>query len=191
MKPPVKTKQLTYDVNKRAVTSPSKPKISKLKGNALRTMFGERSEKILQLLESDDTDPAMALIYKRLLQSLVDILPMAELAIRASKGTRGIYQFNQLIGSTRELMTDIQSAQDRGMMGTALMESVVKPAFSDMANDIVQEYGMIGADAKLGMTAKEWSRFSVALKESRARLADKITKHYRRVNEETVSFLQR
>jgi hypothetical protein len=121
--------------------------ISKLQGKALKTMFGQHSEKILQMLESSDSDPAIALIYKRLLQSIVDLLPLSELAIRSSKGTRGVYPYIQLVSSIRELMVDISAAQDRGMLGTSLMESVVKPAFSDMASDIVQEYSMIGADA--------------------------------------------
>lgn len=172
-----------------AIVKPAK--MSKLQGKALKTMFGQNSEKILQLLETDETDSAVALIYKKLLQSIVDIIPMAELAIIESKGTRGIYQFNQILSSARELMCDIQSAQDRGLLGVSLMEQTVKPTFGDIAQDIVQEYSMIGADVKAGMTEKEWQRFAPLLRESRARLADKITKHYRRINEETISFLQR
>lgn len=167
------------------------PRISKLNKKGMRSIFGDRADDILQLLECDETDSAVTLIYKRTLQSLVDLLPYAEHAVRKSKGARGVYQINSLISSMRELMTDIQSAQDRGMMGHALMNNVVKPAFSDMASDIVQEYSMIGADAKLGMTDKEWGRFQTSLKASRTRLANKITAHYRQVNDGTVAFLQR
>lgn len=165
-------------------------RISKLKTKKLRSIFGDGAEKILQLLDTNDTDTAVALIYKKTLSSLVDLLPYAEHAVRKSKGARGVYQINSLISSMRELMVDIQSAQDRGMMGTALMDSVMRPTFADVAQDIVQEYGMISADAKNGMTDKEFVRFRASLMESRARLADKITKHYRRVNEQTVAFLQ-
>lgn len=166
-------------------------RISKTNLKGIRSIFGDGAEKIQQLLETDETDTAVALIYKRALQSLVDLIPYAESAVRKSKGARGVYQINSLISSMRELLVDVQSAQDRGMMGTALINGVVKPTFADMANDIVQEYGMIGADAKNGMTEKEWTRFAVSLKESRSRLADKITKHFYKIEEETVSYLQR
>ncbi len=166
-------------------------KISKLKTKGMRSIFGDNAEKILQLLETNETDSAVASIYKATLSSLVDLLPYAEHAIRKSKGARGVYQINSLISSMRELMVDIQSAQDRGMMGQALMDQVMRPTFSDMAQDVVQEYGMIAADAKNGMTEKEYGRFRTALMESRARLADKITKHYRSINDQTISYLQR
>lgn len=168
-----------------------KPKISRLKGKGLKTIFGEKAEKIQQLLEINDTDSAVSLIYKRTLQSLVDLIPYAEYAVRKSKGARGVYQINSLISSMREIMVDIQSAQDRGMMGEHLISSVIKPTFGDIAQDIVKEYSMIGADAKSGMTDKEWERFRPLLMESRARLADNITKHFRDLKDGTIDFLQR
>lgn len=166
-------------------------RLSKLKGKGMKSIFGDNSEKILQLLEINDTDSAVALIYKKALSTLVDLLPFAEHAIRKSKGARGVYQINSLISSMRELLVDIQSAQDRGLMGQSLMANVIRPTFTDLAQEVVKEYGMIGADAKNGMTEKEWSRFSVSLKESRSRLADNITMQYRQINEQTISFLQR
>jgi len=185
------TKLLEAPKKKLSVAVKAPERISKVNAKGMRSIFGDNSEKILQLLETNETDSAVALIYKKALSSIVDLIPYAEHAVRKSKGARGVYQINSLISSCRELLVDIQAAQDRGMLGTTLMQQVVKPAFSDMANDIVQEYGMIASDAKLDMPEKEWQRFSTNLKESRARLADKITKHYRRVNDETISYLQR
>ena len=168
------------------------PKVSKNKTKMmLKTQFGKGAEKILRMLEQDDTDPAIALLYKRLLMSVVDILPMAELGIRKSKGTRGTYQFVQLISSVRELMVDIQSAQDRGMMGDMLVRSVIQPAFGDLAQDTVQEFSMIAADAKSTMTPEEYERFAPLLRESRARLANRMTFHYRAIQDGVVSYLQR
>lgn len=175
-----------------ALTEDDEPKVSKNKTKMmLKTQFGKGAEKILRLLEQDDTDPAIALLYKRLLMSVVDVLPMAEMGIRKSKGTRGTYQFVQLISSIRELMVDIQSAQDRGMMGEMLVRSVVQPAFGDLAQDTVQEFAMIAADAKGTMTQEEYEKFAPLLREARARLANRMTAHYRTMQDGIISYLQR
>jgi hypothetical protein len=166
-------------------------KLTKLKGKALRTQFGQGTEKILRLLEQDDTDPAIALIYKRLLQSVVDVLPLAELGIRASKGARGLHGFNMLISSLRELMVDVQQAQDRGLMGQMLVQSVIQPAFTDLAQETVQEFSIIAADAKSLMSSEEFEKFAVMLRESRSRLANRMTHHFRVMKDGSINYLQR
>lgn len=179
-----KTELAVYDED-------DQPKLSKLKGKALRTQFGAGTEKILRLLEQDETDPAIALIYKRLLQSVVDVLPLAEMGIRNTKGVRGVHGFNMLISSLRELMVDVQSAQDRGMMGEMLVRSIIQPAFSDLAQDTVQEFSVIAADAKAHMTPEEYDKFAPLLRESRARLANRMTHHYRKMQEGVINYLQK
>lgn len=184
----VKAKMLPSPV----VVEKEKPvRISKLNPKGMRSIFGDKADAIQQLLEANETDSAVSLIYKKSLQTLIDMIPYAEHAIRKSKGARGVYQINSLISSMRELMTDIQSSQDRGKMGQAIVENIIRPAFADMGNDIVQEYSIILADAKIAMDPKEFTRFSAAVKESRARLADRITKQYRTIREDTVDYLQR
>jgi hypothetical protein len=167
------------------------PKLSKLKGKALRTQFGSGAEKILRLLEKDETDPAVALIYKRLLQSVVDVLPLAEMGIRASKGVRGIHGFNMLISSLRELMVDVQSAQDRGMMGQTLVMSVLQPAFTDLAQEMVQEFSILAADLKSQLSEEDHAKALTLLKETRGRIANRMTHHYHVMRDGTVAFLQR
>lgn len=171
-----------------AVAEP--PKLSKLKGKALRTQFGSGTEKILRLLEQDETDPAIALIYKRLLQSVVDVLPLAEMGIRSSKGVRGVHGFNMLISSLRELMVDVQQAQDRGMMGEMLVSKVIWPELGDLAQETVREFSIIASDAKATMTAEEYEKFAPMLRESRDRLANSMTKHFRKMREDTINYLQ-
>jgi hypothetical protein len=184
----VKPKMLPAPVEK---GEPSDSKVSKLNTKNMRSIFGDNAEKILQLLDTNETDTAVQLIYKKALSSLVDLLPYAEHAVRKSKGARGVYQINSLISSMRELMVDIQSAQDRGMLGEALVDKVIRPAYSDLANAIVREYSTIATDAKNLIPEKDWPEFSTALRESRSRLADSINKQYRQVKDETTSYLQR
>lgn len=174
-----------------AVALLEEPKLSKLKGKALRTQFGQGAEKILRLLEQDDTDPAIALIYKRLLQSVVDVLPLAEMGIRNTKGIRGVHGFNMLISSLRELMVDVQAAQDRGMMGDMLVQSVLQPAFSDLAQDTVLEYSTLAADLKMLIPQDEHAKLLEIIKESRSRLANRMTSHYRTMKDGTIGYLQR
>lgn len=169
-----------------------KPKRISKNGKAkLRSIFGERSEKIQQLLEVNDTDTAVALIYKRALQSLVDLIPYAEHAVRKSKGARGVYQINSLVSSMRELMVDIQSAQDRGMIGHQLVENVLKGSYRTIAEEVLKEYSTLASDAKIGMTDKEFGRFQTALRESRTRLANSMTINFREVKDQTIQYLQR
>lgn len=193
--PPKKKKRIDDDEPKKkreVIEYEEEPKrLSKLKGKALRTVFGGGSEKILRLLEQDETDPAIALIYKRLLQSVVDVLPLAEMGIRSSKGIRGVHGFNMLISSLRELMVDVQSAQDRGLMGQMIVQSVVQPALTDLAQETVQEYSMIAADAKSLMSSEEFEKFAPLLRESRARLANRMTHHFRVMKDGTINYLQR
>ncbi len=168
------------------------PRLSKNKTKMLlKTQFGKDANKILNLIEREETDTVTAMLYKRLLSSVVDILPMAELGIRKSKGTRGTYQYVQLISTLRELMVDIQSAQDRGMMGQSLVLQIVTPAFGDIAQDLVREYSMIGADAKAHMSEEEYEKFKPLLLESRGRFADKVTKRYHEIKDGAINFLQR
>lgn len=168
------------------------PKISKLKGKAkLRTIFGPNTEKILRLLEDDDTDPALALIYKRVLQTVVDVLPLAEMGIRSSKGVRGVHGFTMLISQLRELMVDVQSAQDRGMMGETLFANIVVPNASGLAQTVVQEYAMVAADLKSFLSPEDYEKAAGLLKDSRARLANAMTKDFRSIKEGIVNALQR
>ena len=60
-------------------------RISKLKTEAMDSILGNSSEKILQLLETNENDSAVTLINKKLIQSLVDLIPLAEQNVRNTK----------------------------------------------------------------------------------------------------------
>jgi elongation factor P--beta-lysine ligase len=167
-------------------------KISKLSTQAeTKSIIGQNAEQIHQLLENKDNEAAIPLIYRKMLQSLVDLLPLAERQVRKTKGARGVYQVNILISSIRELLVDVQASQDRGMLGQNLVEQVVKPSFGDLAQTIVTEYAAISADAKLNMNDKEYGRFRTELLASRARLASAMTERFRDIKDQTIQYLER
>ena len=81
-------------VIKKTVTDNNRKTISKLKTKGMRSIIGDSAEEIQQLLEVNANESAVSLMQKRLLQTLVDVLPYAEHAVRHSKGIRGVYQLN-------------------------------------------------------------------------------------------------
>jgi hypothetical protein len=88
-------------------------------------------------------------------------------------------------------MVDIQAAQDRGMLGQNLVEQIVKPTFTDVAQELVKEYAAIAADAKIGMTSKEFNRFRTSLIDSRTRMANAMTHQFREIRDQTIQYLER
>jgi len=166
-------------------------KISKLKTKGMRSILGDDAETIHQMVEVGDTDNATSLIYKRILQVLVDLLPYAEHAVRATKGQRGVYQVNSLIQSVRELMVDLQQAQDRGAMGEMLVERVVRPIFLDIGMSLVKELAEVKSAAKDLMTEDAFKRFLPEISSAKDRVGQTINTGYEQARDQTRQFLQR
>jgi hypothetical protein len=167
-------------------------KISKLKNPAkLRSILGDSAEDIQQLLEKGDSDSATTLLHKRLLQTLVDLVPCAEANVRKTKGARGVYQINSLISSIREVMIDIQNLSDKGALGEALVEKIIRPSFLDIGMRIVESYSSVAMDAKTSMSPEEFRGFKEKLAENRKNIAEYIQNEYGRVRTECKTFLQK
>lgn len=188
------TKTLPVKKKKRSVAvaeAPARKRISKLRTKGMRSIVGDAAEDIQQLLEIGENDSATSLMHKKLLQSLVDLLPYAEHNVRASKGTKGVYQVNSLVSSIRELVIDLQSTQDRGALGVNLVESVIRPAFLDIGMTIVQEYQALLNDVKDALEPEDYKRVKQSHKDSRQRLAEFIQAEFGKVRDQSVAFLQR
>lgn len=166
-------------------------RISKLNTEGMRSIVGDNAENIQQLLAKGENDSAVSLIYKSMVSALIDLIPLAEHAVRKSKGARGVYQINSLISSIRELLTDIQSAQDRGLLGQVLVENVIRPEILDLGMLIAKEYAMLSDDFKQFLSKEDHAKVSADLKLSRTRVADKLMSSYRTIQKSTVEYLQR
>lgn len=103
-----------------------------------RNMFGKSADTIIDMVEAHNSDGAISLVYRRLLQMTVDLIPLAEQAVIDSRGQKGVYQVNALTSQVREIIADIQAVQDRGMLGRQIVERVLKPAFFDVARHMVE-----------------------------------------------------
>jgi len=166
--------------------------ISKLKTKGMRSIIGDSAEDIQQLLEAGDNDNATALMLKRMLQALVDLVPYAEHNVRKSKGQRGVYQINSLISSIRELMVDLQSAQDRGAIGEALNEKILRPAFLDVAMMLVKENALLSSDVKELLSVDDYNnKFRPLVLEQRTRIGQYVQKRYEEAALSTRQFMQR
>lgn len=174
-----------------AVIDESKPKrISKLNTKGMRSILGDSAEEIQQLLETNSNDSAITLMQKRMIQTVVDLLPYAEHAVRNSKGARGVYQINSLLTSLRELMIDMQSTKDKGTLGADMVERVIRPAFLDIGMIIVQEEARLDTEIRdlLGVDAHR--KIKAARKESTTRVAQAIQEKFNQSKAQAVAFLQ-
>ena len=156
----------------------------------MRSIIGDSAEAIQQLLESDSNESAIALMQKRVLQALVDTLPYAEHAIRKTKGVRGVYQFNSLITSIREVMIDMQSTRDKGAIGASMVERILRPAFLDIGMTIVQEEARLDTEIRDLLGSEGYRTIRTARKDATTRIAQTIQAKYAEAKQQAVTFLQ-
>jgi len=175
---------------KTTVTEGSKKTISKLKTKGMRSIMGDSAEVIQQLLEANSNESALSLMQKRLLQTLVDVLPYAEHAVRASKGSRGVYQLNSLITSLREVMIDMQSTRDKGALGAEMVERVIRPAFLDIGMYLVQEEARLDGEIRELVGLENYKKIKAARKESVTRIGRNIQEKYGEAKAAAITFLQ-
>ena len=156
----------------------------------LNTMFGQRSDAIIDLLEFGDQDGALGLISKSILQTLVDILPVIERGIRRSKGTRGVYQLNQTISQMREMCSDIQAYKDKSMLGSTIVERHIRPSYLDIAVQITSAFAELEASSRMKMPREEFEIFREdGLNQMKRNLADYIKHQYEEVSEGIIKSL--
>jgi len=175
------------------VVRPENAPISKLGVRGQRTIIGRSAEEIHQLIESGHTDAATTLIYKRMLQSVVDTLPYMEMVIRKSKGQKGAYAYNSMVSSVRELMTDIQQSQDRGRQGELLVERFILPVFLDIGMAMMQEFDLIAQSLRRdpNVTDVQTKEYDKLFHECQVRFGQQLQAKLKEVREQCRKFLQR
>lgn len=168
---------------------PPQQRISKLTPNKMKSILGDSAEQIHQLLESDSNESASALLRKRLLQEVLDLIPLAVNGVRKTKGQRGVYQVNSLITSIREIMIDMQATQDKGAMGDSIVEKILRPAFMDIATELIKEDGIIANVVKSTTDNESFRRIEDAKNDSVKRLANMMQLKYEEAKEKMIACL--
>ena len=163
--------------------------LSKRALRVLNSKFGEKSQVIVDQLEFGISDGVTSLITRSLLQTLVDVLPITEKNLRKNEGTKGVYQFNQVISQIRELLADIQAAQDRGMLGHSIVEKSVRPAFLDISVQIVMAMTEIESFGKANLDGDQQKELRSLTENLKRNLASYIMTQYRDVSDNVIQSL--
>jgi hypothetical protein len=132
------------------------PGVKKSQLRRLQSMFGQRSDDIIDLLEIDNSDGALSLVSKTMMQTLVDVLPVIERNVRRSRGARGVYQLNQVISQIREMCHDIQSFKDKAQIGTTIVERQLRPSYLDIAVQISASFTELENGARSRMSKEDF-----------------------------------
>jgi hypothetical protein len=165
-------------------------KIGKEDKKDMRSILGDAAEDIQQMLERNNNDSAISLMQKRMLQTVVDLIPYAEHNVRESKGARGVYQINSLITSLRELMIDMQSTRDKGAIGDAMVEKVIRPSFLDIGMNVVLEDERVLKELREVLPLEDYRKVKAIHQDSLARTAKFIQDKYGEAKQQAISFLQ-
>lgn len=164
------------------ITTPENVVLTKHELEVLDTRFGKQATTIVDMLDMGQTDGAASLVVKALLQSVVSLMPTAEQNVVDSKGAKGIYGYNALITSTRELLGDLQSFKDRANIGQSIVDRSIRPAFQDIAVQIVQAMTLLSVAAKDRMDKKDYTEFRAQTEEIKKSLGDYIMAQYKEVS---------
>lgn len=155
----------------------------------LETRFKGKADIVIEQLEAQDTDGAVALLTRSLLQMLVDLMPLAENAVRESRGTRGIHAMNQMVTSIRETLTDLQALRDKGLLGHRIVERTIRPAFMDIGSQIVLGFVDLESRARTSMNQENFLAYQENLKEVKRSIAQYLEAQYREIQEQVIASL--
>lgn len=105
--------------------------------NSVVSMFGQDNLKIQELLDVKENDNAIALAQKAMLKSMFDILPIAESQYREWKNERAAYAFAALVDKARELIADIQAANDRSIVTDRIIYDILQPTMMTLGQFLI------------------------------------------------------
>lgn len=164
------------------------PQVKKMKD--MRSYFGKHAGQVLQMLEMNNNDGGLTLLKKKLLQTTVSLVPFAENIIRESQSQKGIYQYTTLVSQVRELISDIQADQDRRYIAQTLVQSVIQPAFMNMAQIIITEHHAFRRQCDDMVISKYSEKFSLKLQELAKDMAKQLMEEYKDVQAKTYEHLK-
>ena len=99
--------------------------------------FGYKIGHIRQHLANKDYQQASLTTKEALLATLIELVPLAERSLRNSGASKGIYQFNSLIGQVRELLVDLDGERDLRSTVQQLMDEAVHPSMMLLSQGII------------------------------------------------------
>jgi hypothetical protein len=164
-------------------------KFSKVDKTRAKSFFGQQAPEILAMIENNDRDGAVVLVYKQLLGMLVTLIPTAERVVRENRGYKGIYQLNMMVSGMRELLADMQAVQDKGMLGRTLIERYLRPAFLDIASQIVQSNQRVQNETLAYVAEKHHDKIKVYMRDAQREIGRYIQDQYKQISENFIKGL--
>ena len=174
------TKMTAQLQNQLAIIGDVKPRAVQ---RSIAENFGEAAPQIVQMLEMNDNDGAIIILQKRLLQSSIAMLVHAEKMIAGSEGAKGTYQYATLVSQIRELITDIQAARDRSFIANQIIQSIIQPAFIDIAEMIMNDHSAFRKELldDSVIPQQHVAQFNRSMRTTAQGLAQKMQRKYRDV----------
>lgn len=109
--------------------------------------FAKASNQIQQLLENKENDSAILLAQRRMLQTTIDLIPIAERKYRETANERAAYALNTLMDRASILISDIIASEDRAQLTERIMTQVIEPSIKSHAQ--IAFMSMINAKTSL------------------------------------------
>lgn len=106
----------------------------------LGSTFGVKAKEVYDLIQKGDMDKAIVTFQRQMLATLMRLIPMAEKEYRKYKKEYTAYALNSLISQARELTSDIQASDDRARLANTLVMDVVKPAFQQSVQEMINTH---------------------------------------------------
>lgn len=107
------------------------------KTNSLRSLFGQESVRIQELLLDKHTDNAIDNANRALLRATLDLIPIAEGRYRDDSRQSNAYALNTLINQARELIADIQASDDKSVVTDRIVYDIIKPTMMTFAQFLI------------------------------------------------------
>lgn len=167
-----------------------KSRLSKKDQEDVKSFFGPQSKKVLDLLETGDADSGLALLKKTLLITVIRVLPASEKVLTESGNSRGVYQFNQLISQIRELITDIQADRDKKYIAQSVMETIIRPVFMDIAQDMITKHHEFRKATERYVKQEQSQQFSSDLRDLAKDLAGGMNEKYKDISAKMIEALK-
>ena len=191
LSPTKKRRVKKFDLEKKIVENNKKTPHSLNKDFVdMRSIIGESAHKIQRLLEDGDTESVSSSVLKTTTQAVIDLLPYAEHNIKASKGKSGVYAFNALLSSLRELIIDAQQKEDRGAVALTSIDKIMQPAFQSIAINIMREEDAMKKEMKEILSKEDYEKVRYAVTDSIRRTADLMQKVYLESREKASALVQ-
>lgn len=155
------------------------------------SVVGADGDQIHSLIEDGEWAQAQQLMYKRMAQSVAAMLPYLENEIRSTSGKKGAFNFNAMLTSARDLLADIQQAEDRGRLGEIMVDKILMPSYISMGQLTMTENQLLMSQIRKVLEPEQIRDIQTKISESEVRLVHAFQGEFDKMREQLSAFLER